>query len=325
MNIIPSTTGVILSSIFSLAVVLMGQQSFASSLVPVDTSLESRGYASIDRLVSTQFVVDNLKNENTKIIDVRSPGQYQAEHVPGALNYPYTQFFITIKGRSNPDVDIKGFMPPPHHISKELRKLGVKNSDTIIIYDHAMNVLSSRLLWTLAVYGHKDARMMDGSFALYKKEGRPVSTDVPVIAPSKYDFTGPIQSDLVMHLDTVLASVDDPSSQLIDVRSRAEFTGEWKKSARNGHVPNAIHFEWTNNVDQEGMFLPAAELLKRYASVGITGKADIVVMCQSGNRSSQSLFVLADLLGFDNVSNYDGSWSEYGNTTDAPIENLIQQ
>ena len=126
-----------------------------SNEVSQDTALDSRGYASTDRLVTTKWVVDNLDNDNVKIVDIRKTEDYAAGHIPGALNYPYGELQVETDG-------VKGMIPPGENISAKLSSLGISPDDTIIIYDHIKNLWSTRLLWTLEVYGHEDARIING-------------------------------------------------------------------------------------------------------------------------------------------------------------------
>ena len=134
-----------------------------------DNALDSRGYASTSRLVTTEWVSDNLDNKNVKIIDIRKPENYAEGHIPGALNLSYKELQVETNG-------VKGMIPSGDQIAAKLSSLGVESDDTIIIYDHIKNLWSTRLLWTLAVYGHEDTRMMDGSYGLWEKEGKTIST-----------------------------------------------------------------------------------------------------------------------------------------------------
>ena len=286
----------------------------SDSDVSSDTTLDNRGYSSTERLVSTKWVEDNLDNKNLKIIDIRKGEDYEAGHLPGALSYPKTELQIESGG-------VKGLIPPSTDISNKLSSLGVKGEDTILIYDGNKNLWSTRLLWTLDVYGHDDARMMDGSFGLWEKENRSVTTEAPSIKTSDYKFTGTANSELVTSIDTVLGSLDDTSSVVLDTRGAEEFAGRDVRANRGGHIPGAIHVNWVNKVDEDGRFLSAADLKKLYGTANVTDDlSDIYTLCQTAVRATHSWFVLADLLGFDNVSVYDGSWTEWGNREDTPID-----
>ena len=149
----------------------------ADDSVSSDTSLEDRGYASTARLVSTDWVNENLDNENVVIIDIRNGDDYAAGHLPGAINYDKSELQVERDG-------VKGVIPSEGEIAAKLSALGVSSTDTIVIYDHIKNLWSTRFLWTLDVYGHEAARMMDGAIALWESEGKEITTDVPNISAS---------------------------------------------------------------------------------------------------------------------------------------------
>ena len=284
-----------------------------SNEVSQDTALESRGYASTDRLVTTKWVVDNLDNDNVKIVDIRKAEDYAAGHIPGALNYPYGELQVETNG-------VKGMIPPGENISAKLSSLGISPEDTIIIYDHIKNLWSTRLLWTLEVYGHEDARMMDGSWGVWSAEGKTVSTKSPSISSTSYKFTKAKNESLIIDMAAVQASIDDNSSVVLDTRSADEYAGRDVRANRGGHIPSSIHVEWVQNVDGEGKFLPASDLKTLYASANINSDLDIYTLCQTAVRATHSWFVLTDLLGYEDVSVYDGSWTEWGNDENTPID-----
>ena len=284
-----------------------------SNEVSQDTALESRGYASTDRLVTTKWVVDNLDNDNVKIVDIRKAEDYAAGHIPGALNYPYSELQVENNG-------VKGMIPPGENISAKLSSLGISPEDTIIIYDHIKNLWSTRLLWTLEVYGHEDARMMDGSWGVWSAEGKTVSTESPSISSTSYKFTKAKNESLIIDMAAVQASIDDNSSVVLDTRSADEYAGRDVRANRGGHIPSSINVEWVQNVDGEGKFLPASDLKSLYASANINSDLDIYTLCQTAVRATHSWFVLTDLLGYEDVSVYDGSWTEWGNDENTPID-----
>jgi thiosulfate/3-mercaptopyruvate sulfurtransferase len=279
-----------------------------------DTSLDSRGYASTSRLVSTKWVNDNLDNKNVKIIDIRKTDIYDAGHLPGALSLSYKGLQVEAEG-------VKGQIPSGDQIASMLGDLGVESDDTIIIYDHIKNLWSTRLLWTLAVYGHEDSRMMDGSFGLWEKEGKKISTETPKVKATKYSFSGQSRPELVIGIDQVLSSIDDNSSLVLDTRSADEYAGrDDRDNLRHGHIPGSIHVEWKHNVDEDGKFLTADKLRSLYGESAVTKDLDIYTLCQTAVRATHSWFVLEDLLGYDDVGVYDGSWAEWGNLPDTPID-----
>ena len=211
-------------------------------------------------------------------------------------------------------------IPPGENISAKLSSLGISPEDTIIIYDHIKNLWSTRLLWTLEVYGHEDARMMDGSWGVWSAEGKTISTESPSISSTSYKFTKAKNESLIIDMAAVQASIDDNSSVVLDTRSADEYAGRDVRANRGGHIPSSIHVEWVQNVDGEGKFLPASDLKTLYASANINSDLDIYTLCQTAVRATHSWFVLTDLLGYEDVSVYDGSWTEWGNDENTPID-----
>ncbi len=278
-----------------------------------DTSLESKGYASTDKLVSTSWVAERLDDKNLKIIDIRLPEDYAAGHIPDSVNLSYKELQVERDG-------VKGLIPSENEMATKLSALGIKDTDTIVVVDHIKNLWSSRLLWTLEVYGHGDTKLMDGSYALWESEGKKITSDSTSISSSKYSFTGEAKPELIISLQKVMESIDDETSIVLDTRSADEYAGRDVRAERGGHIPESIHVEWVQNVDADGKFLPAEDLKNLYNSTSVTNELDIYTLCQTAVRATHSWFVLQELLGYENVSVYDGSWTEWGNLENTPID-----
>ena len=278
-----------------------------------DTSLESKGYASTDKLVSTSWVAERLDDKNLKIIDIRLPEDYAAGHIPDSVNLSYKELQVERDG-------VKGLIPSENEMTTKLSALGIKDTDTIVVVDHIKNLWSSRLLWTLEVYGHGDTKLMDGSYALWESEGKKITSDSTSISSSKYSFTGEAKPELIISLQKVMESIDDETSIVLDTRSADEYAGRDVRAERGGHIPESIHVEWVQNVDADGKFLPAEDLKNLYNSTSVTNDLDIYTLCQTAVRATHSWFVLQELLGYENVAVYDGSWTEWGNLENTPID-----
>ena len=278
-----------------------------------DTSLESKGYASTDKLVSTSWVAERLDDKNLKIIDIRLPEDYAAGHIPDSVNLSYKELQVERDG-------VKGLIPSENEMATKLSALGIKDTDTIVVVDHIKNLWSSRLLWTLEVYGHGDTKLMDGSYSLWESEGKKITSDSTSISSSKYSFTGEAKPELIISLQKVMESIDDETSIVLDTRSADEYAGRDVRAERGGHIPESIHVEWVQNVDADGKFLPAEDLKNLYNSTSVTNDLDIYTLCQTAVRATHSWFVLQELLGYENVAVYDGSWTEWGNLENTPID-----
>ena len=172
----------------------------------------------------------------------------------------------------------------------------------------------------LAVYGHEDVRLLDGDFPLWESEGREVSTATPSITAAEYEFASSPNNDIIVGWDDIIASIEDPSVLVCDARSPEEYAGRDVRADRGGHIPESVNVEWSRALDENGRFKPAAELRALYEGEGVEAGGTIYTLCQTAVRATHTWFVLSDLLGYDDVRVYDGSWIEYGNREDSPIE-----
>ena len=204
---------------------------------------------------------------------------------------------------------------------------GVSPDATIILYGDNNNWFAAWAFWQLRYYGHRDVRLMNGGRALWLAENRPTTTDVPSYAATSYSITTE-NRDLRALRDYVLQAVNSKSHALVDVRSPDEFSGALNAppnlpqegSQRNGHIPGAANIPWGQAVNEDGTFKSANDLSALYSGKGVDGSRETIAYCRIGERSSHTWFVLSQLLGYDNVRNYDGSWTEWGSIVGAPIE-----
>ena len=275
-------------------------------------------YAHPETLVSTDWVAQHSKDANVRVAEVDVDTKaYDEGHVPGALGWNWTtQLCDTVRR----DILSKS------QFEKLMSDSGVSNDTTVILYGDNNNWFAAWALWQMKMYGHKDVRLMNGGRKKWLAEGRDVSTDVPSIAHASYTASGP-DNGLRAFLDQVQAAVQGGHTGLVDVRSPAEFTGEIlappglpETCQRGGHIPGARSIPWGKACNEDGTFKTADELRALYGGEGIDGSRPVIAYCRIGERSSHSWFVLKYLLGFDHVTNYDGSWTEWGNLVGAPIE-----
>jgi thiosulfate/3-mercaptopyruvate sulfurtransferase len=275
-------------------------------------------YAHPDALVSTDWVAEHLADADVRLVEVDvDTNAYNEGHVPGAYGWSWnTQLCDTVRRdiltRSN--------------FEKLMSATGISNPTTVVLYGDSNNWFAAWAVWQMKMYGHADVRIMDGGRKKWLAEGREVSTEVPAPGSATYKATGPDNS-MRAFLDQVMAAYEGRSQQMVDVRSPAEFTGEIlappglpETCQRGGHIPHARNIPWGKACNDDGTFKSADELKALYGAEGIDGSKPVIAYCRIGERSSHTWFVLKYLLGFDRVSNYDGSWTEWGNLVGVPVE-----
>tara|TARA_B100000029_G_scaffold108056_1_gene99348 strand:+ start:3457 stop:4485 length:1029 start_codon:yes stop_codon:yes gene_type:complete len=284
-----------------------------------DSAVAAKGYKNPDRIVSVAWLNKHINDENLVIVDVRSltegePVKYNEGHIPGAINIPAnTTFQQTVDG-------VKGMLPSAAHIEGVLSDHGVKATDTIIFYDDIKSLWASRALWGMDVYGHKDSKLLDGDINLWIAKGYATSQETATLAKSNYKFSGSPNTELIVDLDTVAKSIEG-KAEVLDTRSSDEYVGKnLRGNARGGHIPGSVLVEWKQNAAEDGSFLPAKDLKDLYASVNIVSGDEIYTLCQTAVRATHSWFVLSELLGYPNISVYDGSAIEYANREDTALE-----
>jgi thiosulfate/3-mercaptopyruvate sulfurtransferase len=276
-----------------------------------------QGYANPAALVSTQWVADHLNDPNVRLIEVDvDTAAYGTGHIPGAVGINWTTQL------GDP---IRRDIPSKEAWARLLGESGVGPETRIIFYGDNNNWFAAFAYWVSKIYGHHNAALMNGGRKKWELENRSFTTDAPQHRPTNYPVREP---DLKYR--AFLRDVLDrpPNTALVDVRSPAEFNGEviappgmTETAQRAGHVPGAQSIPWAQAANEDGTFKSPEDLRQLYASKGVTPDKDVVAYCRIGERSSHTWFVLKELLGYNNVRNYDGSWTEYGSVVGVPIEN----
>ena len=276
-------------------------------------------YAHPESLVSTDWVVEHGSDDNVRLVEVDVDTEaYEKGHIAGAVGWNW---------QSQLQQEVRRDLVGKEELEGLLGRSGIGNDTTVVLYGDNNNWFAAWAFWQLKYYGHADVRIMNGGRAKWEAEGRPMTTDVPSPAPATYTASDPDDS-IRAYRDQVLQWVNAGSISLVDVRSPAEFSGELlapenlpqEGSQRGGHIPGASNVPWGQAVAEDGTFKPADELQALYGGRGIDGSRDAVAYCRIGERSSHTWFVLTQLLGLENVRNYDGSWTEWGSIVGAPIE-----
>jgi thiosulfate/3-mercaptopyruvate sulfurtransferase len=276
-------------------------------------------YAHPEVLVSTQWVADHLNDPKVRLIEVDvDTTAYDQGHIAGAVGFNW---------QTQLQDNIRRDLIDKAALERLLGQSGVSNDTTVVVYGDNNNWFAAYAFWQLQYYGHKDVRLMNGGRKKWAEEKRPLTTDAPKITATTYRATGPDES-LRARKEHVFALIDKRGSgQLVDVRSVDEFTGKIiappgmsETAQRAGHIPTAANIPWSQAANEDGTFKSADQLKQLYQGKGVTGQGELIAYCRIGERSSHTWFVLKYLLGYDNVKNYDGSWTEWGNLVGAPIE-----
>ena len=275
-------------------------------------------YAHPEVLVSTDWVAQHQNDPKVRIVEVDvDTSAYGEGHVPGAIAWAWnTQLADTIRR----DILSKAAF------EQLMSASGVSNDTTVVLYGDNNNWFAAWAFWQAKIYGHGDVRIMNGGRKKWLAEGRELSTDVPAPARASYRASE-ADTSLRALLPQVQAAQQRNAAKLVDVRSPQEFTGEIlappglpETCQRGGHIPGARSIPWGKAANDDGTFRSADELKKLYGNEGIDGSRPVIAYCRIGERSSHTWFVLKYLLGYQNVTNYDGSWTEWGNLVGAPVE-----
>jgi thiosulfate/3-mercaptopyruvate sulfurtransferase len=271
-----------------------------------------------DVLVETDWVQEHLEDPSVRIVEVdENPALYAEAHIPGAIGFDW---------RRDLQDQVKRDFLGPEAFGELLGSRGIGDDHTIVLYGDRNNWFAAYTYWYLKYYGHDDVKLVNGPREKWISEGRPTTRDVPSHEPATFTAR---EGDPAIRAkrDEVLAALGD-GKRLVDVRSPQEFSGELIAMAgyeqegaqRAGHIPGAASVPWAQAVREDGTFKPATELRALYEGKGVLTGEPIIAYCRIGERSAHTWFVLHELLGHDDVKNYDGSWTEWGNLVDVPIE-----
>jgi len=270
-------------------------------------------------LVTAEWVEKNLNNPKVRLVEVSvEPGLFERGHIPGAQNIVWHTDLVDTVRRD---------IAPKDKFQALVRKLGIDKDTTVVLYGDNNNWFAAWGAWVFEIYGIDNVKLLDGGRRKWEADKRPVDNRVAAVKASTLALAEP-NAALRAHLKDVLAATEDKKSVIVDIRSADEFSGKifappgWQELAvRAGHVPTAVNVPWIQAVNADGTIKPVEELKKIYAAVGIDGSKPVIVYCRIGERSSHTWFVLKKVLGYD-VRNYDGSWTEYGNTVGLPVVNV---
>lgn len=263
-------------------------------------------------LVEPAELASHLSSPNLRIVDVGRAETYALTHLPGAVHLDYARIVA-----SRPPAG--GLLPDAAQLGEVLGSIGLTPDLHVVAYDNEGNGKAARLLWTLDAVGHARTSLLNGGLDAWVAENRPIENGTRPIGATRYPVK--LNGAVVADKDYILSRLGDPRTILLDARSPEEYVGSIRRAARGGHIPGSVNFNWTEAMDpnRKLRLKPAEQLKQMLAALGITPDKEVITYCQTHHRSAHTYFVLK-YLGYPQIKGYPGSWSEWGNTPNAPIE-----
>lgn len=249
-------------------------------------------------------------NGNTRIVDLRPDAAIHNDFIPGAVSLDYAQLVKKIG-------DAQGMLPDQEDLVSLIEGLGIDAGAQVVAYDEDTGIRATRLLWTLYACGHRNLALLDGGINAWKSSGLPTSATQAMVNPRPYPCT--IDETAVADMAYVMHSLENSNQCILDVRSLGEYRGTDLRAERGGHVPGALHFEWKQALEADGQLRHPDHIKAELLEAGVDPALEVIPYCQS-NRRSAHMFHILKWLGYPKVRAYAGSWSEWGNSSSAPVE-----
>jgi thiosulfate/3-mercaptopyruvate sulfurtransferase len=296
-------------AVAAVAVLVIG----AGLLAP--TAAAAAGYANPALLVETDELARLVGTPDVRVVDLRRDADkgeaaYRTAHLPGAV-------YLAARELDNAQANAEGFPIRPAAAAALFGRLGIDHRTTVIGYDDAGSQLAARLFFVLEYYGHTGVRVLNGGLAKWRREGRPLTAELPRIEPKRFEPRA--RREVLATAEEVKAGLGKREVCLIDARSPEEYAGADVRGQRGGHIPGAENVDWRTTLNPDGTFKSADELRAVFEAAGGRPDRQIITYCQSGSRSAHDYLALR-LLGYAKIKNYDGSWNEWGSDSRLPIQ-----
>jgi thiosulfate/3-mercaptopyruvate sulfurtransferase len=278
-------------------------------------------YANPDILAETDWLAAHFGDPNLRIIDCDELPAYLRIHIEGAVGLR-VHHYLKSPGDSASGPGIGTHVMPAEEFAETMSRHGISNDSLVVAYDSMGGLYAARLWWALDYYGHSNCKVLNGGFRKWFEEGRAVSLDQPHVERCRFEARA-VREEICATTDQLKLSIGDDDKVIWDVRAPAEYTGDDQRANKHGgHIPGAANLEWLDLTVQpplrSGLLLPAEEIARKLAAIGVTADKQVFTHCQAGIRAAQAFFVLK-LMGYPRAANYDGSWTEWGNRDDTPI------